>query len=115
MLKVVKGFENANSNGMRFMGRMRLDMKTRNYEEMVEDLKKTGDHRLLNVDMSKTGGFDWRSYYQDYFLGLRKYVMKEDLEDPGRNRKKLRTFHLADVGVKSLPLALGLLAILRMC
>lgn len=47
-----------------------------------------GERDLFDCDMSKTN-HDWVEYYESYWLGIRKWALKEDLDNLMKSRARL--------------------------
>lgn len=43
---------------------------------------------IFNCDMSKTN-HDWFKYYESYWLGIRKWALKEDLKNLDESKMRL--------------------------
>lgn len=68
---------------------------TKNLQELIHTTKQAKDGNEFNSDMSK---MDWDSYVETYMLGIRKYVLKDELESlPSARRKLVRLFWIRTI------------------
>jgi len=60
---------------------------------LKEDIRKADDGAEFNVDISKESGFDWDSYNKDFMLGIRQFVLKDDMSSLPQARTKLNRLY----------------------
>jgi alcohol-forming fatty acyl-CoA reductase len=64
------------------------------FDELDED-----DKRIFNFDHNT---IDWNSSTHEYVKGIRKYLLKEEIETIPKAQEKLRNLFYADVALKCL-------------
>lgn len=87
MLKIAKRFKLAADTGEFFaMHQWNFDIK--NLKRIISAAQQTQhDSQEFNCDMSN---MDWDDYVKNHMLGIRKYVLKDDLSSLTNARRKLR-------------------------
>ncbi|KAJ8958519.1 hypothetical protein NQ318_002313 [Aromia moschata] len=88
MLKISRKFYNALNAGSFFSTRQ-WDFKTTTMDELVQAVKRAEDGHDFEVDLRETNGFRWDNYVKDFIVGVRKYVLKDDLGSLAQARVKL--------------------------
>lgn len=89
MLKLCKKFERLNVYTQHFtFGEWRFHVRV--LKELVEDVKKTKDGICFDLDISPENGLNWESYFKDYVIGIRKFILKEKLDNGVKNKIILR-------------------------
>lgn len=58
-------------------------------EELVEAVKHAQDGDKFNVDLRESNGFSWDCYVKDFMLGVRKFVLKDDISSLSKAKIKL--------------------------
>lgn len=87
MLRICKKFAKAAKTG-EFFALNEWNFHTTTMQSLVEAVKNSEDSERFNVDISKNNGFDWDTYVKSYMLGIRQYVLKDDLSSlPGAKIK----------------------------
>ncbi|KAJ8958520.1 hypothetical protein NQ318_002314 [Aromia moschata] len=78
MLKISRKFYNA-LNAVSFFSTRQWDFKMATMKELVDAVKRAEDGQYFEVDLRKSNGFSWNNYMRDFMVGVRKYVLKDDL------------------------------------
>ncbi|KAK5638477.1 hypothetical protein RI129_012772 [Pyrocoelia pectoralis] len=60
-------------------------------KDLIEAVKRAEDGDNFHIDISK--GFVWDSYVKTYLLGIRKYILKDDLSSLSKAKLKLRRLY----------------------
>lgn len=90
MTKICNKFESIAKVG----GYFRLnewDFVGNEFETLLYTIKSAQDCHLFDIDIRNENGLNWNEYFENYTVGIRKYVMKDDMETLNKARKKLRT------------------------
>ncbi|XP_023221403.1 putative fatty acyl-CoA reductase CG5065 [Centruroides sculpturatus] len=82
MMKVYDKVHNKIST-MEYFSTRDWKFSTRNVQELLERMS-TKDEQCFDFDISK---LNWDRYMEDYFLGIRRFVLKEDDSTIARSRK----------------------------
>jgi len=69
------------------------DFKVNTLKLLKEDIRKADDGAEFNVDIGKESGFDWDSYNKDFMLGIRQFVLKDDMSSLPQARTKLNRLY----------------------
>lgn len=94
MLKISRKFYSALDAG-KFFSTNEWDFKTGTMEALVSAVDEAQDGANFNVNMSPSNGFNWNFYVKDFILGVRQYVLKDDISSlPGAKIKLNRYFFL---------------------
>lgn len=88
MLKISKKFARAAKAG-EFFALNEFNFHANNVKNLAEAIKNAEDGQHFSVDMSKENGFNWDPYVEDYMLGIRQYVLKDDLSSLTKAKAKL--------------------------
>ncbi|CAN7998456.1 unnamed protein product [Ixodes hexagonus] len=75
---------------------------------LLHDRLSPFDRQTFDIDIRK---IDWESYWENYLLGVRRYLFKQDPSTLPESRKRLKRQHAVHVALKTL-LILGFLRIL---
>lgn len=68
---------------------------TKKFQQLTQTTKQAKDGNDFNSDMSK---MNWDSYVETYMLGIRKYVLKDELDSlPSARRKVIRLFWIRTI------------------
>jgi len=85
MLKIYRKITKA-TNSLQFFTTREWKFSTSNVMELYSKLSLQ-DQRLFNFNIKEV---DWPDYIGKYFLGMRKYVLKEDITTLPAARKRIR-------------------------
>ena len=96
MYKISKKFENACKTG-EFFALNEWTFQTSSVKELLGAVRRADDGQNFNVDLSKENGFDWNAYVKDFMIGIRQYVLKDDLSSLTNARVKMNRFVLFNV------------------
>ncbi|KAK9753897.1 Male sterility protein [Popillia japonica] len=66
---------------------------TTTVKELHQAVESAEDGDNFNIDMSQEKGFDWDPYVKDFMLGIRQYVLKDDLSSLPKARVKMNWFY----------------------
>lgn len=91
MLRISKKFARAAKAG-EFFALNEFNFHTKTVQNLVGAVKSAEDGHNFNVDMSKENGFDWDPYVEGYMLGIRQYVLKDDLSSLPKAKAKLNKY-----------------------
>lgn len=87
MFKIAKRFKSAADTG-EFFAMHEWDFKNDNLKEIMKIAKMTQtDADEFNFDLR---GMDWDRYVEKYMLGIRKFVLKDDMKSMGAARTKIK-------------------------
>ncbi|KAJ8934429.1 hypothetical protein NQ314_013360 [Rhamnusium bicolor] len=78
MLKISRKFYEALNAGS-FFSTHQWDFKASTMYDLVDAVKHAEDGENFEVDLSEANGFNWDHYVKDFIIGVRKYVLKDDL------------------------------------
>ncbi|XP_031330549.1 putative fatty acyl-CoA reductase CG5065 [Photinus pyralis] len=92
MLKICRKIARAAKNG-EFFALNEWHFHTDTTKDLVRAVKRTEDGENFRIDLSEDGGFVWDPYVKTYLLGIRKYILKDDLSSLGRAKIKLRRLY----------------------
>lgn len=84
----MKRFEKA-ANVMKYFLFNEWNFCTDNMADLWNAINDADDGRFYNIKVDKESGLDWRVYFEDYVLGVRKYVLKDDIGNVLTNKLKL--------------------------
>ncbi|XP_017783692.1 PREDICTED: putative fatty acyl-CoA reductase CG5065 [Nicrophorus vespilloides] len=99
MYTISKKFERACKAG-EFCSLNEWDFKVENLRQLHSDVNRAEDGENFNVDMSKENGFTWEKYTHDFMLGIRQYVLKDDLSSLPHAKTKLNRFYWANRAIQ---------------
>lgn len=88
MLKICSKFATAAKAG-EFFALNEWNFRNSTMNSLIEAVENAEDGANYNIDVSKGNGFDWDSYVKTYMLGIRQYVLKDDLESLPSAKTKL--------------------------
>lgn len=60
-----------------------------NVKQLIKEIDVASDGNEFNCDVST---LDWNEYLKNYMLGIRKYILKDDLESLEVARKTIKRF-----------------------
>lgn len=69
---------------------------------LVGAVKAAKDGHEYTIDMGTESGFCWETYNKNYMLGIRQYVLKDDMSSLPQARAKLNGFYWANRGIQLL-------------
>ncbi len=89
MFKIAKRFKAAGDTGA-FFALHEWNFETGNLKEIIQAAKLTQiDANEFNCDISK---MDWDNYVEKYMLGIRQYVLKDDISSLESARLKVKRY-----------------------
>lgn len=88
MLRISRKFARTAKAG-EFFALNQFHFHTDNMKRLICDINDTEDCDNFNVDINVKNGFDWDPYVEDYVLGIRQYVLKDDLSTLPKAKAKL--------------------------
>lgn len=88
MLRISRKFARTAKAG-EFFALNQFNFHTDTVKCLISAVNKTEDGENFNVDISKENGFDWDPYVEDYVLGIRQYVLKDDMTTLPKAKAKL--------------------------
>lgn len=65
---------------------------TSEFETLMYSVKSAYDGDLFDIDIRKENDLDWNKYFENYTMGIRQYVMNEDLSTLSKARSKLKKY-----------------------
>lgn len=89
MTKICNKFESIAKVG----GYFRLNewnFNTSEFETLMYKIKLANDCDLFDIDIRKENGLNWYKYFEEYTIGIRKYVMNDDMTTLRKARSKLK-------------------------
>ncbi|XP_022907146.1 putative fatty acyl-CoA reductase CG5065 [Onthophagus taurus] len=95
MYKISKKFERACKTG-EFFALHEWNFHTSNIKDLVGAVDSAEDGNRFNIDIRRENGFNWDPYIKDFMLGIRQYVLKDDLSSLPKARVKLNWFYWAN-------------------
>lgn len=91
MLKMNRKFYGAMKAG-RFFSTRQWNFETQTVSELIKAVNCAKDGVQFALDMGKSSGFEWNSYMKDFCLGVRKYILKDDLSSLEKAKNKLQKY-----------------------
>lgn len=88
MLRISRKFERAAKAGT-FFAINEWNFHAETVKSLVEAVKYAEDGDNFNVDLRKETGFVWDSYISNFMLGIRQYVLKDDLSSLPMSKTKM--------------------------
>jgi fatty acyl-CoA reductase len=88
MLKISRKFYSALDAG-KFFSTNEWDFKMSTMGALVSAVRDAEDGVDFEVDMTPDNGFNWNFYVKDFILGVRQYVLKDDLSSLPSAKVKL--------------------------
>lgn len=85
MMKIVKRFERAAQTG-EFFATNEWKFYSDNMVELVKFVTASGNCSDFNLDFRN---LDWDKYLHQYMLGIRKYILRDDLDTLNKARNRL--------------------------
>ncbi|XP_029665011.1 putative fatty acyl-CoA reductase CG5065 isoform X2 [Formica exsecta] len=92
MVRMAKRFKRSTKTG-EFFAINEWKFSVDNMRELVESVKALGHCNDFNVDIRS---LDWDTYLHQYVLGIRKYILKDDLDTLNNARRRLRRLNWVD-------------------
>lgn len=89
MMKIAKRFQRAADTG-EFFAMHEWIFENGNLKQLINSVKQMRDGYEFPCDMST---LDWESYVQNYMLGIRKYVLKDDDSTIKSAKQKLKILY----------------------
>lgn len=93
MLKINNRFHTAVLNGS-FFSLNQWDFEVSEMRRLVKAVGKAQDGHHFNIDMTN---FDWKNGLKNFVLGIRQYILKDDLNSLPLARRKLQRYDVAKV------------------
>ncbi|XP_044763017.1 fatty acyl-CoA reductase 1-like [Coccinella septempunctata] len=89
MLRISNKFYHALDAG-KFFSTNEWDFDTHTFASLSQAVKHAEDGKCFNIDINKkTTDFDWESYVKNFMIGVRQYVLKDDMSSLPSARAKL--------------------------
>lgn len=88
MLKISRKFYSALDAG-KFFSTNQWDFKMSTMGSLVSAVHDTEDGDNFEIDMTAENGFNWNFYVKDFILGVRQYVLKDDMSSLPNAKVKL--------------------------
>jgi len=85
MMKISKRLERAARNG-RFFALNEWKFYAENMIELIKFMETSEDCDTFNVDIKN---LDWDIYLHQYILGIRKYILKDNLDTLNKARNRV--------------------------
>nr|XP_029709727.1 putative fatty acyl-CoA reductase CG5065 [Aedes albopictus] len=89
MAKIAKRFQKAADTG-EFFAMHQWDFKSDNMKQLMRKVQRAKDGEEFDFDMTN---MSWDSYLEQYMLGIRKFVLKDDLDSMAKARRKIRQLY----------------------
>uniref|UniRef100_A0A8D8F7P4 Fatty acyl-CoA reductase CG5065 n=1 Tax=Culex pipiens TaxID=7175 RepID=A0A8D8F7P4_CULPI len=89
MAKIAKRFQKAADTG-EFFAMHEWTFEVPNLKRLTRKVHGARDGAEFDMDMA---GMSWDAYLEQYMLGIRKYVLKDDLDSMEQARSKLRKLY----------------------
>lgn len=91
MLKIARRFKSAQDTGDYFVVNF-WNFDAKNFKRMIRAANETQlDCNEFNCDVST---LDWDSYIEKYMMGIRTFVLKDDISSLPKARRRLKTLYL---------------------
>lgn len=90
MVKIAKKIKIAAKSGEYFALR-EYNFEANNMRMLCKCLKQTKDDESFNCDVSKV---NWDNYVETFLLGIRKFILKDDISSMTTARKKIRRYKI---------------------
>lgn len=94
MLRTGKKFWKAMDN-IKYFTTKEWNFQTDNMEELVRCVKNNKDCNKFDIDMRSSNGFYWEKYVQNYVMGIRLYLLKDDLKSLPKAKAKLIRYNVS--------------------
>lgn len=88
MYKISRKFDRACKLG-EFFSMNEWNFHTSTVKDLHEAVEGAEDGHNFNINMSRERGFNWDPYVKDFMLGIRQYVLKDDLSSLPKARVKM--------------------------
>lgn len=88
MLRICRKFSKAAKIG-EFFALHEWNFNTVAFSCLNDAVRRADDGENFEIDMRIENGFDWEAHVKAYVLGIRQYVLKDDLGSLPRARVKL--------------------------
>ncbi|KAF5284604.1 hypothetical protein FQA39_LY16962 [Lamprigera yunnana] len=95
MLKICNKIARAAKNG-EFFALNEWNFQTTTIKELTAAVQNAEDGYKFNINMSKENGFSWDPYVKCYLLGIRKFILKDDISSLSRAKTKLNRLYWAN-------------------
>nr|XP_008194927.2 PREDICTED: fatty acyl-CoA reductase 1 isoform X1 [Tribolium castaneum] len=92
MLKISRKFYSALDAG-KFFSTNEWDFKTSTMAALVSAVRDAEDGANFEIDMTAENGFNWNFYLKDFTLGVRQYVLKDDISSLPSAKVKLNRLY----------------------
>ncbi|KAJ8917331.1 hypothetical protein NQ315_002353, partial [Exocentrus adspersus] len=92
MLKFSRKINSALDTGS-FFSTHQWDFKASTMDELVGAVNRAEDGEKFDVDLRETNGFSWDCYVKDFMIGVRRFVLKDDLSSLERAKVKLNRLY----------------------
>jgi len=99
MLRICRKIARAAKNG-EFFALNEWNFHTNTVKSLQEALNNAEDGDNFNIDLSESNGFHWDPYVKTYLLGIRQYILKDDLSSLTRAKAKLNRLYWANKAIQ---------------
>ncbi|XP_025837497.1 putative fatty acyl-CoA reductase CG5065 [Agrilus planipennis] len=94
MVKACRLFQRMAKTG-EFFSLHEFNFHTPTFQSLLDAVENSEDGADFTVDMRPEGGFSWDPYVKNYLLGIRKYILKDDLSSLPQAKAKLSRLYWA--------------------
>lgn len=91
MLKISKKFVKALNAG-KFFSTNEWDFKIDTMLDLIQAVNHADDGKKFDVDIREENNFDWDDYVKDFQLGVRQYILRDDLATLDKAKSKLNRY-----------------------
>lgn len=88
MYKLMKKFQKA-AKAMEYFVVNDWNFHIDNMNRLQEAIDGAEDGLFFNTTINKESGFDWHIYFEDFILGVRKCILKDDIQNVSDSKIKL--------------------------
>ncbi|KAG5900303.1 hypothetical protein JTB14_000829 [Gonioctena quinquepunctata] len=88
MLKITRKFYDALQAGS-FFSTSEWNFEVSTMQTLMNAIDKAKDGEEFEIDISESNGFSWDQYAKHFFLGVRKYILKDDIGSLAQAKTKL--------------------------
>ncbi|KAK5638478.1 hypothetical protein RI129_012773 [Pyrocoelia pectoralis] len=67
--------------------------KADNFKKLIDTVNKADDGKTFQIDFRNGNGFEWDQYLKNYLLGIRKFILKDELESLDYSRVRLNRLY----------------------
>ncbi|CAH1163117.1 unnamed protein product [Phaedon cochleariae] len=92
MLKMSRKFEEAIMAG-KFFSTNQWNFEVTSMRSLTKAVQMANDGEHFDVDISENNGFKWDDYVKNFILGVRQFILKDDLSSLNQARSKLNRLY----------------------